>query len=79
MKLDHFVPVIDYTKPDHQVAEELYSALSTVGFACLTGTGLWQQVCFIYHFPRILLHWEFPSIRAKFFLMFDFFYSILIF
>ena len=38
------VPVIDFTKPDDELAERLYHALTTVGFACLTGTHVWQQV-----------------------------------
>ena len=41
---ESFVPTIDFTKHEQEVAEELYAALSTVGFACFTGTGLCQKV-----------------------------------
>ena len=41
---ESFVPTIDFTKPEQEVAEELYAALSTVGFACFTNTGLWDLV-----------------------------------
>ena len=41
---ESFVPTIDFTKHEQKVAEELYAALSTVGFACFTGTGLCQKV-----------------------------------
>ena len=38
------VPVIDYSVTDSQLSSELYKALTTVGFACLTNTGLWDKV-----------------------------------
>ena len=38
------VPVIDYSVTDSQLSTELYKALTTVGFACLTNTGLWDNV-----------------------------------
>ena len=38
------VPVIDYSVTDSQLSTELYKALTTVRFACLTNTGLWDKV-----------------------------------
>jgi len=38
------VPLIDYTQSDELAAQDLHKALSTVGFACFTGTGLWDMV-----------------------------------
>ena len=32
-----YIPLIDYTKPDNEIAEELFCALSTVGYAVFTG------------------------------------------
>ena len=44
MSNNAYIPLIDYTKPDNEIAEELFCALSTVGYAVFTGTGLCQRV-----------------------------------
>ena len=41
---ERHVPLIDYSQSDEQAAQQLYKALSTVGFACLTNTELWDLV-----------------------------------
>ena len=38
------VPLIDMANDDTAVSEELVKALTTVGFACLTNTGVWDMV-----------------------------------
>lgn len=39
-----FVPVIDYMTADDEAAEELYKALTSVGYALFTGTGICHKV-----------------------------------
>ena len=41
---ERHVPLIDYSQSDEEAAQQLYKALSTVGFACFTNTGLWDLV-----------------------------------
>ena len=41
---DNVVPVLDFSKPDNELSADLYAALSTVGFACLVNTGVWEKV-----------------------------------
>lgn len=38
------VPHIDFTQDDSVICDQLMSALTTVGFACLTNTGVWDVV-----------------------------------
>ena len=46
------VPVLDYSDTDSQLSSELYKALTTVGFACLTNTGFG---------PRLSVKGGYPS------------------
>ena len=38
------VPIISMANEDAAVSKELIDALTTVGFACLTNTGVWEMV-----------------------------------
>jgi len=38
------VPVIDMNKSDEELSVEFYEALTTVGFACICNSGIWELV-----------------------------------
>jgi len=38
------VPLIDISQDDSTASQQLFDALTTSGFACLTNTGLWEMV-----------------------------------
>lgn len=39
-----YVPLIDVSADDATASKSLFDALTTVGFACLTNTGVWDMV-----------------------------------